>query len=355
MSKERIHMDYQPRAVVLGSSPIMMLWALHYMDQGYSVTMLEQRSTIGGAWYTKSCLGFDRLEPGYHIIENRPVVYQYLRQQGVLLNREKTWALYRGIRISYGMSQFLTYARRFAQTPLSDKAQIHYHWDKVRMSGRNLMEPFYYPDLGAHGVVRALASKLESNGINIRTDARVHRIHISHPASKPQIYLDEQKLEVDKLILSSRAHAPIVLGDEEIKINIEYKKSTSLLLKISGKKLLNFSCIRILRDPIVIRVRDVGIYSKPTPSTGTLLFCVQVRKVKDVPAYFNQVLDALVRNKILEPGASVMERYIEEYISPTILDTEADRLSKLVGLHLEIKKTTDLGNELEAYKKTFGL
>ena len=56
--------------VVIGSSPICLLYSLNLSGKGQDVLVLEGKDVLGGAWATFSRGQFERIEFGAHLIAN---------------------------------------------------------------------------------------------------------------------------------------------------------------------------------------------------------------------------------------------------------------------------------------------
>lgn len=66
--------------LLLGTSPIMMIKALHFHHQGARVAVLERESHIGASWYTRDLWGHKNVEFSVHELLERPGVYRFFEE-----------------------------------------------------------------------------------------------------------------------------------------------------------------------------------------------------------------------------------------------------------------------------------
>jgi len=57
-------------AIIIGSSPILLIEALYLSSRGHKIAIFEKKSYLGGAWYTKPLWGMSNVETGCHYIES---------------------------------------------------------------------------------------------------------------------------------------------------------------------------------------------------------------------------------------------------------------------------------------------
>jgi phytoene dehydrogenase-like protein len=68
-------------AVLIGTSPLMLIRAAMLARKGDRVVLLERASLPGGSWRTIEVLGFQNVEVGVHLLENRPNLYGFLAEE----------------------------------------------------------------------------------------------------------------------------------------------------------------------------------------------------------------------------------------------------------------------------------
>ncbi len=340
--------------LLIGSSPMMMIKALSLANEGKSVLLLEKKGHIGGAWHTKPLFGYEDVELGFHIIENRKSVYDFLENKcNIELSCEasSSYAVYKKlpIKFSYSLSQFYSYLRRFIKSFFKgDWKSISFNYDKVNMAAKSLSQSYKYPKDGSRGLCNSLYGMLKENNIPVLLGHNVEQLMVSKKENKVYCQTSQGTLEFDKVIFGSRASSEIKMDGNNYFFNKQNRESLGLVLNIKGRKLKNFTCVRMWKDEIMIRVRDVGCFSTPILRDNELLICVQVRKLVKGSVFMDKVLDKLKYYGLIELDSMLLGYSVETYQSESIPDWEVDTLNKALMPSIYCMKTTDLGHELNS-------
>ena len=68
-------------AVIIGSSPVSLLEAIHLAETGRKVRLIERESSLGGAWGLHDCLGLSAVEISPHTFVPDPVVHEIIARK----------------------------------------------------------------------------------------------------------------------------------------------------------------------------------------------------------------------------------------------------------------------------------
>lgn len=66
--------------VVIGASPMLLLQAMKMASEGRDVCVLDQHADMGGVWRSVRVAGEMKVEIACHLIEDFPMVYEYLEE-----------------------------------------------------------------------------------------------------------------------------------------------------------------------------------------------------------------------------------------------------------------------------------
>jgi monoamine oxidase len=66
--------------IIVGSSPVLLIEAIHLCSQGKKVAIFEKKTTLGGAWYTKPLWNLSSVEVGCHFIDKRKRSYDFIKK-----------------------------------------------------------------------------------------------------------------------------------------------------------------------------------------------------------------------------------------------------------------------------------
>jgi len=59
-------------SVIVGTSPVSLLEAIHVAEKGKRVWIIERESSLGGAWHVSDCLGLSAVEVIPHLLVADP-------------------------------------------------------------------------------------------------------------------------------------------------------------------------------------------------------------------------------------------------------------------------------------------
>lgn len=331
----------------LGTSPLMMIEGLRQVRAGRSVAFVDDGELAGGSWRTRPGLGFDRVEPGVHLIENRPPVNALLvRLLGERILESpagENFGLVAGRRLGAGPTRVLLHGL------VAAKAALRADLEKARLIGRSAAlslrswgAPFLYPEGGAAELIDALKSRLEQEGARFYMGARVERIrerrdHIEAVAGS-------RTIGARRLTLSSRAHA-LVEGSPDL--SFESAVVHCLTLRVAAPSVAFNGYVEVLGDALLKRVRNVTSFTRPAPPAGEAVISVQIRRAGDRTD--EQLAEATLRRLIdlglLPDGV----RPLDFMRTDTRLDTMRDAdLMELAARHARIEalRSTDLADGL---------
>ena len=65
-------------SVIIGTSPVSLLEAIHLAETGRRVRIIERESSLGGAWRLFDCLGLSAVEVSPHLLVADPVVHEVI-------------------------------------------------------------------------------------------------------------------------------------------------------------------------------------------------------------------------------------------------------------------------------------
>jgi phytoene dehydrogenase-like protein len=156
-------------AVLIGTSPLMLIRAAMLARKGDRVVLLERASLPGGSWRTIEVLGFQNVEVGVHLLENRPNLYGFLAEELQVELRsvpsKENFGIFFGRRIGFALTRVLLHSL------VTVKAFGTGRWDKAariftsaRRGVTYFGTPFCYPSQGCSRMISALISRIESAG-----------------------------------------------------------------------------------------------------------------------------------------------------------------------------------------------
>ena len=345
-------------AVVIGTSPIMLCAAITLAENGWHVKAIEERDRPGGAWRTISAFGCDRVEPAVHLLENRARTYRHLAEDlGVVLEPEKRCiGVFRGRMIGFHVTRiacFIGVGMKGLLRGDINKARLGFG-SAVR-SARSLRTPFLYPKTGSSSLVEDLVMRASTLPIEFVFNTTINDIRINGrqdngtPAGVCQSA--RETWPFDKIFITSRAHATIVMNGKPVGLAPRGSTIHSLLLLIRVRKNPGIGYVEVLADDLIRRVRDVGRFAAPGPEEGTMILAVQLKTRNPVTGeHLNdvagRVMKRLQKLRILAEDATLLEHQLEAFTHRTIPNATVRALAESTGSFITGLTTTDFAEEL---------
>lgn len=320
---------------VIGTSPAVLMRALALVREGHAVQVLERADAPGGAWATLPALGCDAVECAVHLLENRPDFHAALRALGVVLEPETSASiLWRGKSLPMGPARSLFHALVALNALRKGK------FDQSRRVATSALRslanrgcPFLYPAQGSREIVQATLAALLQEGVRPVFDCTVERIAIS-PGRGVWCETSRGPVESDRILVASRAHAPIVIDGAPFRPRVETAFIRTLLLRGTRAEPPRSSYVEVLRDSLIKRVRDVTRFCRPALPAEAFVLAVQLRAL-GVDAFRDAGADRVVARLEalgLKSGTwAGLRSELHAYAYTTLTDASLRRLERLSG------------------------
>lgn len=318
---------------VIGSSPAVLMRALALVQEGHAVRVLERAEAPGGAWATPPGLGCDAVECAVHLLENRPDFYAALRAQGVVLEPETgASVLWRGKSLPMGP------ARSLFHTLVSLNALRQGKIDQSRRiatsalrSLANRGNPFLYPAQGSREIVQATLAALAQAGVRPAFGCAVERIVIT-TGRGARCETSLGPFESDRILVASRAHAPVVIDGVAFTPGVETALIRTLLLRGTRAEPSRFSYVEVLRDSIIKRVRDVSRFCRPALPADAFVLAVQLRE-PGLAVFRTEGTEGIVTRLealgLISGTWGVLGSELHQYAYTTLTDASLRKLQRL--------------------------
>jgi glycine/D-amino acid oxidase-like deaminating enzyme len=293
----------------IGTSPLILMRAVSLAALGKRVVLCDRSQVPGGAWVAGNLVGFSNVENGVHLLENRPILLNALaRGLGIAVESDPCFALVGGYRLGMAISRVLI------QGGFGFKALTRGEFDKAarsfrsaKRSAQNLNSCFHYPRGGASRVTEELCSRFLSYGGEILFGVEVLRIDVSD--TKALCLTTLGKFTADKVLIGSRAFAPITIEGKVQDLRLERSPCQTAVLRIDGKVSFQDTYVEVLGDSHLKRARDVSRFVSPRIHPGERILCVQYRNAfpGDNKKLGDYILSQLLRSGLISREANVLE------------------------------------------------
>lgn len=342
---------------LIGTSPLMLIKAIELSQKGYSVLLIEKCEDWGGSWKTRNLWSYQGVEVSVHSIRNRAKVFRFLKDNFALnMKKFESYGFLGRWRIPLRWYRPLIMLPTLVKRALSfnisglvdgkDETGIHIFLRAMR----NIFVDFEYPNGGS----RELLEKLRAS-LNIRTiNTAVESIHISADRQTGVCKTVDGDVRFKHLILGSNMRGPIFLGpEEELKFETEDSELTNILLHLEGRKKVSFCYAEKRWDPIIRRIRDMGMMAIPKPSAGRELIGVSLHRHFVAQTDNDQTLAELVTNQLvltgfLDSAPKILDFHIERTGIRKITNRDIAMLNRLLKPAVEVQRTGDFGEELNS-------
>lgn len=330
--------------VGIGTSPLTLMRAIRLAESGRRVLLADRSATMGGGWMAGSLLGFERVEIGAHLLENRLALMRCLEvDMGVPMKVDPSYSLINGRRAPMGLTRAAFHAAVAARALArreADKARrgLRSAW-RTAISSAHL---YKYPQEGAWGLLERLGQRFLAAGGIIRHGLDVREIRVEN--GQVSIMTDAGVMTARLALMSSRAWAPVMIDGEAEPVDVEHGMCWNAVLHIAGCGGPPLSYVEILGDPMLKRVRDIGEFARPAVAPGERLLVVQYRRDQslDDRALGRRLAEGLAHVRLLErPGVLLAVARTDTPLS-TLTDATLQRIAHRTGGRVETLETSDL-------------
>jgi hypothetical protein len=340
--------------VLLGTSPLMMIQALHFHHQGRRVALLERADRIGGSWYTRDLWQFKNVEFSVHELLCRPRAYRLLRESlGLELVPERgAYGLWGPRRIP--LSRYRLVARVRSIGPHVRARSWMDLWDKREEAWRDLrfagMAPQYLAG-GARVLLQRLLDMLGRAGVPILRGTTAREVDLDADLAAGVCRTSAGDLRFSRFVIGQSAHCPIKIAGVPFAFETRLRGPTTIFLHVQGEG-LELAPFMTHDDPRVRRFRSIGSFVDPPLPEGQLMLALASRaseysREDAAESTAHALLERLISLGAIAPGAKLLNFHFENYVLDQIAKTEIRRMAKRLVPAVLAMETWDLAECLE--------
>lgn len=340
--------------VIVGTSPLLLLEALHQARLGHRVVVVESAHLVGGAWREMPLFGLRRVEIAPHIVMYNRVTYDYFAQD-LKLNVQKmspspryVWNSAIGqFWIPYALSPFIAYV----------SAPLHYIRNKQYRANFALIREEYfgrlghatkllllwifagrkpsieYPLRGTLDLMDRIEELLKKTSVQVRLNTRVLSVEKSGKAGVQVRCNDGVILDAKKVIMTRHQYIPrLAVDGKPVDSLYNFGTYTSVHLLVKTAHPSRSAFVLAKRDPLINLFSDLTSY------------------MDDVPAG-RRVLTLRLPNKEQSTDRATAENLVKHLRVSTYLADDAE----LEGFHFSVYEQGRIRPEgLAALETAFG-
>jgi hypothetical protein len=284
-----------------------------------------------------------------HLLENRPHFYATLNRLGITLEPDNccaTW--WRGRQFKMGPARVLFHA--FVALNAARRGQIDRFRRTVTSAARSALHigaPFQYPALGCRELNQRLISMLAHHDITPILGSEITSIEVNL-ATGVHCSTTEGVISADRVLIGSRAHAPLIIDRHEIRPPLEQNRAVSLVLRGKDAPRVRFSYVELLRDAYFKRVRDVTPFCLPPLGSEDVVLCVQLREAGEqllASLGPKAIIGHLVDLGLLSCQAELSHTAKCDYAFQTIADSGLRAIERQSRGRVVAVRTTDFADD----------
>lgn len=291
---------------IIGSSPIMMLEAIHLANIGKKVTIIEKNPELGGAWKTFSHKQYKNIELGCHIWEYNQSSYSFIENNlDVELEQLLPDPLFikNNIKLHYNKKEVpvillrsLKHIKELNFYSLFSEG-IYFLKNKLFFKKVN----YYYAKNGCNELTSRLTDKIKNH-----KEINIEQLEVKQVASdnnSVELIGDNKLIKCDRLLLPSNFELNININNEKLKLKIGFDKEIYHCFIVCNEAdlLSDFSYLRFIKHPVFHRVSNASFegFKRQFPGKALIVVGVLAKAVKK--ENINQlILDELKQNKLYD-------------------------------------------------------
>ena len=336
--------------VVIGTSPLMLLRACEQARNGRSVLILDRSRIPGGAWNSPPFLGYESVESGVHLIENRRSVYDFLQRFGIELtgNDRHAAGAIGSLAIPLGSARALSFWGVLGKSFI--RGDFGNAWKSLPRAIRSSIAfsaGFRYPVGGTNGMVTSILERLREHPVDIRLDCEIDHVRLDSDRPEGICLSSRGDVRFRHLLFSSRAHCMIRRGETALVPKCVSRRIVNLLIRLKTGTIRPISYLEIISDRQLRRARDVTDFVRPSMPSGERMLCLELRgdRSDSEERTVEAALARARRYRLIGPSCEVMETRLVDFDYRTIPERELRRLSESHE-SLDGVRTTDFAEEL---------
>lgn len=397
-------------AIVIGTSPLMILEALRLDGLGQRVVLLDRASVIGGAWHVTDLGGFTGVETGCHYFERHPEAYSVI-ETALRLKLEvmdpQPFQLWRRLKFDRGSStparleSFIYPVRRFTELlkagqfrvlgtlvwcrlrqkvrhllaeqgdsykggldPGDERISYHASRDRSELTKEQRQTQYQYPRYGCLELVSTLQALLAESTVQVQLGTTVDSIVINRTdIARTYCQTKSGTLIASEVILSScSVVSQLVLDGQKIDIPATTATQHHVILHLKGRITKRFSYVEFYADEILLRISDVGYYSERFQSQQGLdehLICTHItatawERHDDPKERAAAVLLALQAKGVVSRETEVVNQWNERFPTSVIPSHHVEKLRKITEPNVRWIYTYNFSFAAAEYSKRVG-
>ena len=345
-------------ALIIGSSPLMLLEAFYLTVSGKKVLIVEKRDNLGGAWSLLDFFEHKSVESGCHIWYRDKKVYDFLKndlglnlepfspQPTIVINNKRYPYKFKTlINLSTSIRTFKGVSRIIRSLKsIKDESSI--------------VSKYYYPKQGSVELMKKLFMIVERMDIKIMKQSEVERIDLKNGQVSVTINKGE-KIDCKEVVAASHSELGEVHYKGKVKViknNLE-NSNYNIHMLIEGGLERTFSYIHVFGNDKLIRVGDLSF--QLNEGIGNSLVCLQIN-----PSLFEEngeseetvliALEELKRQKIISENAKLLKYKFSNYTCQYRNFEETIEVKSKLGSQVRFLNTINLiysiGREMDRWK-----
>ncbi len=345
-------------SVIIGTSPVSILEALYRSEQGEKILLVDQASSIGGAWRTVNCFGLDGVETSPHILLPNRIAYRILREKiGVKLTPVVPEPVYiignkkrslkhlgkeRMLRELAGLHRY-----KFPQKMLRIAGAI-YH--SLRFCGTNYRVDIHYPESGLNRLLQKSEQKLKESGVEILLNQTIDDVcyDTAEDAGIFTLLTDNGDAIKSRKVASSAIVGlkTIRIDDKTIQPFSYISQSDHITYLIDSSQSVSYGFAKLIDNEYFELVNDVTDYTPDFGKKYTNKRIITCRFRKD--RYFDRAnavvyLENLKSIGYLHGDESMVDSHYFSNEDKILSGYVISRVKNLLGNKYEFIGSTDLG------------
>jgi hypothetical protein len=343
---------------IIGSSPIMMLEAIHLANIGKKVTIIEKNPELGGAWKTFSHKQYNNIELGCHIWEYNQSSYNFIEKKiGVELEKLVPEPLFikNNIKLHYNRKEvpviLLRSLKHLKELNFYTLFSEGVYFLRNKLFFRKV--DYYYAKNGCNELTSKLIDKIKTS-----KDIKIEQLDVKKIISNDEsveLISEKKSIHCDKLLLPSNFEADITIKNEPLKLKVGFDKEIYHCFIICNKSeiLSDFSYLRFIKHPIFHRASNASFeeFKKLFPEKVLLVVGVLAKAAKQ--ENINQlILQELKKNNLYD--GTPEEMFWKEYKSKEYENSELRKVQKKSNGKISYVDTSCLSNGIFKQLKRWG-
>jgi hypothetical protein len=327
--------------VMIGTSPIFILEAIHQNFSGKKVLMIEEESVIGGAWKNLRMFGFTDVENAIHyLLPNKCAIKFFTQVLGINIVSSKNK---KNIFQIFNKSFVLNYDSMLSRLLRCIYEDLIFYKKTLKVFSLLFKQkPSLYFQNGSPELISRLHLLLSKTNISILLSSKITDIDFFED-NAVNVKTSEYSIKASKICISHGSRLPISKSNKTQLIlteKIHFRPALHIL--IDSPKPPRYNELIFIKDSIVKYVHNITQYAQstnPNNANKYILVLALQHNQKSNQLSLSSIHNKLIGARMICEDSTLLDSYWQDVYLPRLSSSDLDLVKSKYPAQVKVLKT----------------